>query len=156
MTKTSVVIVLFQLLWYLLSFRHLDNRYISTHSHKLKLNSMSSVHERTIPTERPPLVGSLCQLLRIESASATDPHGRIYGFRPEPLVFLPSSSSVILTRLSGPRSRPTTSQKIWYPRESNSDHCTCSHELWLVDHRGGPHSPTWINVVISPLIPLLG
>jgi hypothetical protein len=28
--------------------------------------------------------------------------------RPEPLLFLPSSSSVILTRLSGPRSRPTT------------------------------------------------
>jgi hypothetical protein len=28
--------------------------------------------------------------------------------RPEPLLFLPSSSSVVLTRLSGPRSRPTT------------------------------------------------
>jgi hypothetical protein len=33
--------------------------------------------------------------------------------RPEPLFFLSSSSSVVLTRLSGPRSRPTTSQKIW-------------------------------------------
>jgi hypothetical protein len=30
-----------------------------------------------------------------------------------PLLFLPSSSSIVLTRLSGPRSRPTTSQKIW-------------------------------------------
>jgi hypothetical protein len=29
-----------------------------------------------------------------------------------PLPFLPSSSSVVM-RLSGPRSRPTTSQKIW-------------------------------------------
>jgi hypothetical protein len=28
--------------------------------------------------------------------------------RQEPLLFLPSSSSVVLTRLSGPRSRPTT------------------------------------------------
>jgi hypothetical protein len=28
-------------------------------------------------------------------------------------LFPPSSSSVVLTRLSGPRSRPTTSQKIW-------------------------------------------
>jgi hypothetical protein len=28
--------------------------------------------------------------------------------RQEPLLFLPSSSSVELTRLSGPRSRPTT------------------------------------------------
>jgi hypothetical protein len=32
--------------------------------------------------------------------------------RPEPLIFLLSSSSVVLARLSGPRSRPTTSQKI--------------------------------------------
>jgi hypothetical protein len=32
--------------------------------------------------------------------------------RPEPLLFLSSSSSVLLTRLSGPRSRPTTSQKM--------------------------------------------
>jgi hypothetical protein len=38
---------------------------------------------------------------------ATDPYGRILGF------CLPSCSSVVLTRLSGPRSRPTTSQKIW-------------------------------------------
>jgi hypothetical protein len=29
---------------------------------------------------------------------------------PEPLLFLSSSSSAVLTRLSGPRSRPTTSQ----------------------------------------------
>jgi hypothetical protein len=31
--------------------------------------------------------------------------------RPEPLLFLPNSSSVVLMLLSGPRSRPTTSQK---------------------------------------------
>jgi hypothetical protein len=33
--------------------------------------------------------------------------------RPEPLLFLPSSSSIVHTRLSGPRSRPIASQKIW-------------------------------------------
>jgi hypothetical protein len=33
--------------------------------------------------------------------------------KPEPLLFLPSSSSVVLTRPSGPHFRPTTSQKIW-------------------------------------------
>jgi hypothetical protein len=33
--------------------------------------------------------------------------------RPEPLLFFSSSSSIVLTRLSGPSSRPTTSQKIW-------------------------------------------
>jgi hypothetical protein len=43
--------------------------------------------------------------------SVTYPYSRIS--RPEPLLFLPSSSSVVLTRLSGPRSTSTTSQKIW-------------------------------------------
>jgi hypothetical protein len=32
---------------------------------------------------------------------------------PESLFFLPSSSSAVLTRLIGPRCRPTTSQEIW-------------------------------------------
>jgi hypothetical protein len=45
--------------------------------------------------------------------SATAPQGRILGFLDlEPLLFLPSSSSIVLTRLSGSRSRPTTSQNI--------------------------------------------
>jgi hypothetical protein len=39
--------------------------------------------------------------------------------RPEPLLFLLISSSIVLTGLSGPRSRLTTSQKIWYRREPN-------------------------------------
>jgi hypothetical protein len=39
------------------------------------------------------------------------PYSRIS--RPEPLLFLLSISSVVLTRLSGPSSRPTASQKIW-------------------------------------------
>jgi hypothetical protein len=39
--------------------------------------------------------------------SVTDPYVRIL-FRQEPLLFLPSSSSVVLSRLSGPRSRSTT------------------------------------------------
>jgi hypothetical protein len=33
--------------------------------------------------------------------------------RSEPLLLLSSSSSIVVTRLSGPRSRPTTSQNIW-------------------------------------------
>jgi hypothetical protein len=37
---------------------------------------------------------------------ATDPHGRNLGFLdPEPLLFHSSSSSIILTRLSGPRNK---------------------------------------------------
>jgi hypothetical protein len=34
-------------------------------------------------------------------------------------TFLPSSSSFIRKRLSGPRSRPTATNKIWLPLESN-------------------------------------
>jgi hypothetical protein len=46
--------------------------------------------------------------------SATDPL-RLYSrySRPEPLLCLTCSCSIVLTRLSGPRSRPTTCQKIW-------------------------------------------
>jgi hypothetical protein len=52
--------------------------------------------------------------------SAEDPYGRILcSSRPEPLLFLPSSSSIVLTRLSGARFRPATFQKIWQCRESN-------------------------------------
>jgi hypothetical protein len=41
--------------------------------------------------------------------SVTNPYGRILGFLDlEPLIFLPSSSSVVLTRLSGPHYRPAT------------------------------------------------
>jgi hypothetical protein len=44
--------------------------------------------------------------------SATDPKTVNLDFlNPETLLFRSSSSSVILTRLSEPRSRPTTSQK---------------------------------------------
>jgi hypothetical protein len=46
--------------------------------------------------------------------SATDSHGRFSRFsRPEPLPLFSSSSSVVITRLSGPRSRSPTCQKIW-------------------------------------------
>jgi hypothetical protein len=94
-------------------------------AHKLEPNSAALVRERTIPTEQPRLLAKLlinfadrgCRVV-----SATDSHGRWSRFsRPEPLllVFLSSSSAVVFTRLSGPRSRPAASQKIWKRRESN-------------------------------------
>jgi hypothetical protein len=44
--------------------------------------------------------------------TVTGPYGRILGFIDRsPLLFLSSSSPVVLTRLSGLRSRPTTSEK---------------------------------------------
>jgi hypothetical protein len=56
--------------------------------------------------------------------------------RPEPLFFLSSSSPIVLTRLSRPRSRHTTSHKIWWRRESNPDPWICSQELCPLDHSG--------------------
>jgi hypothetical protein len=79
-------------------------------------NSVVWVLERTRLTERS-LVGvvsaNFCGLRvsRGQRGGSLRRHSRLS--RPEPLLFLPSSSSVVLTRLSGPRSRPTTSQETW-------------------------------------------
>jgi hypothetical protein len=52
-----------------------------------------------------------CQLFadrRCHVVSVTDPSGRISGFsRQEPLLFYQVAPQFVLTRLSGPRSRPT-------------------------------------------------
>jgi hypothetical protein len=40
--------------------------------------------------------------------SVTDPYGRILGFLDRSRYFSIKRSSVVVTRLSGPRSRPTT------------------------------------------------
>jgi hypothetical protein len=71
-----------------------------------------------MPTERPPLLGEVsvsfadgvCRVVRV-----TNPYCRILGFlnRNRYFFFLLSSSSVVLTRLCGPRSRPTTGRNTW-------------------------------------------
>jgi hypothetical protein len=72
-----------------------------------KKNSVAS-------TERPLLVSEVSANFADRGrhvVSVANPYGRILSSRPEPLLFLPSSSSVVLTRLSGPLSRPTTRDK---------------------------------------------
>jgi hypothetical protein len=49
------------------------------------------------------------KLFRTGGVTWSAPYSRLS--RPEPLLFLPSSSSIVLMRLSEPRSRPNTSQK---------------------------------------------
>jgi hypothetical protein len=65
-----------------------------------------------MPTERPPLVGEVIVNFFADRGchvvSVTDPYGRILGFLDSAATFLSSSSSVVFTRLGGPRSRPTT------------------------------------------------
>jgi hypothetical protein len=105
---------------------HLLDSHELTQAHKLKLTSMALVRKRTTPIERPSLVGEVSVKFffadrECRAVSATDPHAVNLGFLdPELLLFHSSSSSVILTRLRGPRSRPITSQKIWKQRESNA------------------------------------
>jgi hypothetical protein len=82
----------------------------------IKKNYLALVCERTIPTEQRRLLAKLVPAFadrRYCVVSATDPSGRILSFLDRPLLVLPSSSSIVLTRLSGPRSRPTASQEIW-------------------------------------------
>jgi hypothetical protein len=85
--------------------------------YKNKTNSVAWVRERIIPTERPLLIGTVSANFcgkKVPSGQpdgSLRPHSRL--FRPEPLYFLLRSSSFVFTRLSGPRSRPTTSQNIW-------------------------------------------
>jgi hypothetical protein len=69
--------------------------------------------------------------------------------RPERILLHSCSSSVILTRLSGPRYRPTTSQKIWQRRESNPDLWIGSKELWPLDHRGRQFYAAYITKIRS-------
>jgi hypothetical protein len=108
-----------------------------------KINSVARVHKQTIPTERPPLVckdsASFCRWMAPRGQHDGSPWLYSQLSRPELPLFLPNSSSVVLMRLSGPRSRPTTSQKIWQRRESNLDLWICSHELWPLDNRGGQY-----------------
>jgi hypothetical protein len=69
-----------------------------------------------MPTERPPLAVELVPTFAVRGyhvVSGTNPLRPYSGLsRPEPLLFLPISSSVVPTRLSGPRYRPLVSPGI--------------------------------------------
>jgi hypothetical protein len=78
---------------------------------------MALVHKETIPNKRHPLVGEVSANLQTEgvawSAQRIPMVINLSFLDLEPLLFDSSSSSVILTSLSRPHSRPITSQKIW-------------------------------------------
>jgi hypothetical protein len=84
-----------------------------------KLNSVAWVRERTIPTELPPLVGEVIanfcgsRVPRGQRDGSLRPYSR---FLDRSRYFSISSSSVVLTRLSGPRFRPTTFFFLVVPR----------------------------------------
>jgi hypothetical protein len=110
-----------------------------------KANTVARARQRTVPRDR-------CLLAKLAPTFADwrVPRGQRDGSlrpylrlsRPESILFLPSSSVVVLTRLSGPRSRRTISMKISLRRESNPEFWICSQELWPLDHRGGQWNRT--------------
>jgi hypothetical protein len=73
-----------------------------------QLNSVALVRDRIILTERPPLVGEVSA----SGQSNVFPRPFCRYSRSEKQLFLQNSSSIVLTRLNGPSSSPTTSQKI--------------------------------------------
>src|SRR5215469_15409382 len=86
---------------------------------RVKLNSVALVRERTIPTERPPPVSEVVPTFADRGVSRGQRNGSPPAvnlcFVDRSRYFFYSSSSSVnlqrLTRLSGPRSRPTTTQK---------------------------------------------
>jgi hypothetical protein len=89
---------------------------------ELKLNSVASVHVWTIPTERPPLVDEVSANFWGQRVSRGQRNRSLRPYSPfsrsEPLLFHASSSSVVLTRLSVPRSRATTFQKVFLSNDT--------------------------------------
>jgi hypothetical protein len=77
------------------------------------------VRKQITPAERPPRLENLVPDFTNRGCcvdSPTDNCGRQFRFSRSGPLLLPSSSSIILTRLSVPHSRPNTSQKIWHRR----------------------------------------
>jgi hypothetical protein len=86
-----------------LTFPHTRNLNFSAHKTHTKQSKNITENKQTARPDR------ACRVV-----SVTYPYGRNLGFLYRSrYFFLSNSSSVILTRLSGPRSRPTTSLKIW-------------------------------------------
>jgi hypothetical protein len=91
----------------LMNFKSIIFLYVTK---KTKLHGLSP---RANYTDRPTATcrRSDCQLFADRGChvvSVMDPYGRILGFLDRSRYFLSSSSSVVLTSLSGPRSRPIT------------------------------------------------
>jgi hypothetical protein len=86
---------------------------------------MEWVRERTIPTERSSFVDEVSANFCEYRVRRGQRDGSVWTYsplsRPLPILYLPTSSSIIFARLGGPSSRPSTYQKIKSRRESNPD-----------------------------------
>jgi hypothetical protein len=117
---------------------HEENNSLSSNPTK-KLNSVASVRERTIPTERPPLVGTKeCHVV-----SMTDPYGRILGFLDRRRYFFIQAAPQLYSRgWVDPVLDPLFLRKSGSADNRTRDLWIYSQELWPLDHRGGHSNPT--------------
>jgi hypothetical protein len=114
-----------------------------------KTNSVALVRKRTIPTERPRLVGEVSanfcgqRVSRGQRNGSPRPYSRVS--RPEPLLFLPSSSWIVLEaawtpfqihfseNLVGPGIEPGTSGSVAVKKYSLKKKTQCTLMLkWVV------------------------
>jgi hypothetical protein len=138
-----------------ISLNVLDNvgsRFVELHISARKVWDIALIYftilcRHSEPTERPKLVGEVSTNLWGQKVPRGRRDGSLRAYsrfpRLEPLLFLSSSSSVVLTRLSGPRSRLL--------RNSGSagnrlDLWICSQEFWLLDHTGGHLNRTVVKI----------
>jgi hypothetical protein len=110
---------------------------------KLKQTPWPLVRVRTIPTERPPLVGEVSAnfaAIGCHVVGVTDPYGRILGFLDRSRYFL----FQVAPRLYSwgwvdPSPDPLLLRKSGSAGNRTRDLWICSQELWPLDHTGCPN-----------------
>jgi hypothetical protein len=93
------------------------------------INSLVLVCVRTIQIERSPLVGEVSANVCTWRQRNGPPRPYSRFSRPEPLLFLPCSSSIVLTRLSGPVPDLLLLRKSGSAENRTRDLWFCSQEL---------------------------
>jgi hypothetical protein len=125
------------------------------------IDSGAWVRERIIPTERPPLAGTVSAKFadrECHVVSATDPLGRILRFlarshycffQVAPQLYSrgwvdPVSDPVLLRKSDSAENRTRTSESVarnikiqFVPHKKHNTFPFCSQEFWPLDHRGG-------------------
>jgi hypothetical protein len=105
-----------------------------------KTNSMVWVRERTVPTERPPLVGEVSFNFFVgRGCRVVD---RIFGCLDRSRYYFFQVASQLYSRgWVDPVPDPLLPRKSTRAGNPTRDLWICSQELWSLDHRGGPVSP---------------
>jgi hypothetical protein len=126
-------------------WNELSNKNISiAATHLNNNNSVASVRERTIPTERSPLVGEFSTNILADRGcrvvSAANPNVRNLDF--------PDRSRYYFFQVA-----PQLYSRGWMDPVPVPNHWICSQELWPLDHRDGPscliRNITWMQSLCS-------